>query len=323
MKAAVLGCGSIGQRHTRNLIALGARVIAFDPDPDRLRAAAQVGAESARTVDELFGAHADVALVCTPPSLHVEGLRAALDAGLDVFVEKPIATTLPEASALVERAERERRLVAVGYNLRFHAGLAEAKRLIDGGTIGKPLLVRAEFGQYLPDWRPAQDYRRGYNASATLGGGMLFDQSHEIDYVRWIFGEVTGVSAVTARVSDLAIDSDDTALLHLRLGGGALAEIHLDSVRRDYRRGCTVEGSDGTIEWDLRSGIRVHRAGHDVEEHRVAPDVNDMYVDEVRDLLARVASRSTPAVDGRTGLRVLEIVLAAERAAAERREIEV
>lgn len=302
-------------------MTLGPTVIAYDPDPRRTRAASDLGADVASSDDDLFHAGIDAIFICTPPSLHTDGVQRALVANLDVLVEKPLATELESAAELVAKVEQQGRILAVGYNLRFHAGLREAKRLIDSGALGRTLIVRAEFGQYLPDWRPSQDYRDGYNAKASLGGGILLDQSHEIDYVRWIFGEVVAVSAVTARLSDLAIDVEDTALIHARLEGGAVAEIHLDSVRRDYRRSCTVIGTEATLEWDLRHGVCVRRPGGNVERSQIAPDVNDMYLMEARDLLDRIRTRQIPEANGRTALRVLEITLAARRSAIEKREV--
>lgn len=323
MKIGVLGCGSIGQRHIRNLVALGSSVAAHDPSAEQLAAAVALGAQPVTDTGELFAGRPDAIFVCTPPAFHAEGLRAALGAGADVFVEKPIASDASGIDELIAEAERSKRIFAVGYNLRFHTGLRKAKALVDEGAIGRPLIVRAEFGQYLPDWRPTRDYREGYNASERLGGGVLLDQSHELDYVRWIFGEVRSVSAVVARVSDLAIDVEDTALLHVRLANGPLVEIHLDSVRRDYRRGCTVIGTEGTLEWDLRSGVRLTTATGGREDFATAPDINDMYVDEVRHFIECCTTRARPLVGGADGLRVLQITLAAKRAAAEGREITV
>src|SRR5206468_5770621 len=122
-------------------------------------------------------------LVCTPPHLHVDIALRAVGAGAHVFVEKPIATTPAGVDLLARDAARAGRSVLVGYNLRFHAGLRRMKALVDGGAVGRVVSLRAEFGQYLPDWRPAQDYRTGYLAQPE-SGGIVLDGSHEIDAIR-------------------------------------------------------------------------------------------------------------------------------------------
>ena len=79
------------------------------------------------------------------------------------------------------------------YNLRFLPSLQAYRERIQFGVIGKVLSVRCEIGQYLPSWRPGSDYRQAVSASRALGGGALLELSHEIDYLRWIFGEVAWV----------------------------------------------------------------------------------------------------------------------------------
>ncbi len=210
--------------------------------------------------------------------------------------------------------------VLVGYNLRFHAGLRRVRELVLAGAIGRILTARAEFGQYLPDWRPGRDYRAGYIVRRD-GGGILLDASHEIDYVRWICGEVRAVYAAMGRLSALEMESEDTAVLVLRHDGGTLSEIHLDCVQRGYSRGCKLVGSEGTIEWSFRSGIRHTRDGATWTDEPIAPDVNEMYVDEMRHFLACVRGRATPLVDGDTAAAVLAVLEAAKRSASERREV--
>ena len=83
----------------------------------------------------------------------------------------------------------------VGYNLRYLPSLSRFRDLINEGLVGGPLSVRCEIGQYLPNWRPDTDYRTGVTARSDLGGGVLLELSHEIDYLRWIFGEVEWVSS--------------------------------------------------------------------------------------------------------------------------------
>lgn len=88
-------------------------------------------------------------------------------------------------------------------------------RLLNEGTTGKVLFVRSEFGQYLPDWRPEQDYRENYSARSSLGGGIILDSSHEIDYLRWFFGEIEQVYCRSSIQSELEVDVEDTASIIL------------------------------------------------------------------------------------------------------------
>src|SRR5438874_1395971 len=139
MRTVLLGAGSIGQRHLRNLQALGHEVVAVvDPDRARLDAIQPLVAAGCRLVvgeAEALGADADAAVICSPTSRHVDQARAALRRGWHVFVEKPLAHTLEGTAALVDEAARAGRTVLVGCNLRFLPSLQLVKRLLDGGRL--------------------------------------------------------------------------------------------------------------------------------------------------------------------------------------------
>jgi predicted dehydrogenase len=322
VRIAVAGCGSIGLRHVRNLLTLDIDdVRVFDPLADRVDSAVALGAVAAPDLAALLASGPAALLICTPAVAHLEGMRAAAAANVDVFVEKPISQDLAGVREVLTELESAGRIVQVGFSLRSHRALRRAKQSLDEGAIGRVLLARAEFGQYLPDWRPTRDYRHGYNAHAALGGGVLLDQSHELDYLRWMLGEVSSVSARAGKLSDLEIDAEDVAVVLLELRSGALAIAQLDSVRRDYTRTCTLIGTKGTIVWSFTEGARLFTPGSGWRELDSAPDANDMYMEEVRGFLDSVRSRSRPDVDGEAGLRALELALAAKRSARERREV--
>jgi predicted dehydrogenase len=326
IRLLVIGCGSIGERHIHNLRALGAtEVAAFDLDAERLeRVARDCEIRTCGAIHEGLSHRPDAVLVCTPPYLHTSIVQQALLADAHVFVEKPLAHTLDGLDALLIEAGRRRRVVQVGYQLRFHPGLQQLRDLIVRGSIGRPLVARAEFGQYLPDWRPRQDYRCSYTARAAMGGGIILDASHEIDYVRWLLGEVKSVYCAADHLSSLEVDVEDTASLILRLRDGAIAEVHLDCVQRGYARSCKVIGDAGTVVWDYGIGLSL-LAGSNPEWQAfpVTTEPNQMYLDEMRHFLECVRGEAEPLVDGATGRRVLEIALAAKRSVQEGRSVRV
>lgn len=313
----VVGCGSIGQRHIRNLRALGVSdIAAYDPDAARLKHVAQeYEAAPYASVEAGLADRPEVVLVCTPPHRHTAIARQAIDAGAHVFLEKPIAHVLEGVPELLQAAHDRERILYVAYNLRFHAGLRKLKELLAEGAIGRLLAIRAEVGQYLPDWRPTQDYRHGYNVSAAMGGGIILDASHELDYVRWLGGEVESVYCAAGHLSDLEMDVEDTAAITLRLQKGVLAEVHLDCVQRGYARSCKLIGADGTLIWDFKEGVRQLLPDKTWRGYAIAPDPNEMYVAELRHFLACVRGEETPLVPGEEGRRVLEIALAARQSA--------
>ena len=319
MRFLVVGTGSIGTRHCRNLAALGHQVSAWDADDGRLAAAAALpGVTAAPSLDAALFAGPAAVLVCTPPARHVPIARAAIERGAHVFVEKPIAAAADDVPELLELARRRGRWVSVGYNLRFLPSLRRVKALIDEGRVGRVYAARAEFGFHLPAWRPGRDYRDGYAVSQALGGGILLDAIHELDYLGWLLGDATEVFGATAHVSDLAGDTEDLAEVTLRFADGALGQVHVDYLRRAYRRTLEVIGAAGVIEWEYPSQ-RVTVRGPEpdrAEAVEVEGGEADMYVEEMRHLVRCAQGVEAPLVDGTEALRSLRLVEAAKASAA-------
>jgi predicted dehydrogenase len=322
MTILVLGCGSIGSRHARNLNRLRvADLVLFDPDRDRAGAlGAQIGARAVAETAQGYAQDPRAVLICTPTSSHVPLAREAASRGCHVFIEKPLADSGAGTDELCATV-RQRRLVSlVGCNMRFHPGLKRIKRMLEERAVGRVVAMRVEVGHYLPDWHPWEDYRQSYSARRELGGGVILDAIHEIDYARWLLGEVELVACLAGKLSQLEIETEDTAAILVRFRDGALGEVHLDYVQRSYSRSCHIIGDEGTIRWDYSRGeVSCYAAATKETTLFNNPpgwEPNDMYVDEMRHFLACLDNSEQPTQDVFEGARVLELALAAKESAA-------
>ncbi|MBI2846553.1 MAG: Gfo/Idh/MocA family oxidoreductase [Chloroflexi bacterium] len=264
-------------------------------------------------------------LVTNPTSLHIPVAIAAARRGCHIFVEKPLSHNLDGIQELMDLALHKKLSVLVGYNMRFHPSIRLIKELLEKGAIGKIVCARAQVGQYLPDWHPGEDYKKGYSAQESLGGGVILDLSHELDYVRWFLGEVTEVFSFCSRVSTLEIGTEDTAEILLRFESGTIAEVHMDYVQRSYGRSCQIIGEEGTILWDFNEKrVRLYSASNN--RWRSFPEEkgyerNQMYLDEMKHFINCIQGEEKPMVDALEGKRVLEIALAAKESARTGRSI--
>lgn len=322
----VLGCGSIGRRHIGNLLALGMeRVVVCDVDPQRLSSAvSELGVKGFDDYGRAFQeCLPDAVIVCTPPYLHVPQALETVRTGASVFLEKPISHSLDGVDDLIAEAKARRVVLQVGYNFRFHPGLQKARSLVEDGAIGRVMWVRAETGQYLPDWRPGDDYRQSYTAQASMGGGIILDASHEIDYLTWMFGDPTQVYCVADILSDLEVDAEDTASMILRFSTGCVAEVHLDFVQRARARNCKLVGTEGTIIWDfLESSVTLYGPdGNNGERIEDPTAADEMYRLEMKSFLDRLDGAEPPGDGGESARRTLEIALAARESASTQRVI--
>ncbi len=317
-RALVVGCGSIGRRHARNLKSLGVQQLGFcDTSPDALKQCqeelnGEIFSDYAEALEKF---RPDVALICTPPVYHVEEALAALQARAHLFIEKPLSHESSGIQALIAEARRRDRRVQIGYNMRFHPGLQILKELIDSGKIGRVLWLNAEAGQYLPDWRPWQNYRESYSARQELGGGIILDGSHELDYICWLLGRPTEVTCRAEHLSSLEVDVEDSAWIYMKFPERRRAELNLDFVQRSYTRTCKVVGEAGTAFWDF-SVQEVRWFSADQQVWNSIPyvfEANDMYVAEMAHFLESLGSGTGPMVDLEQGRDVILVVEAAKK----------
>lgn len=320
MKILVIGYGSIGERHIRNLKSLSAGEITAcgHVNMKRLSMIGQkYGIQTYPNLKHALNYDFDAALVCTPTSTHIPIAFKVLKHGTHLFIEKPISHTLKGVDELIEQARKRRLVFYAGYHLRFHAGLRLVKKMLTRGEIGKVLSARAEFGQYLPDWRPWQDYRRIYYGRRRMGGGIILEASHELDYLRWLLGEVEEVSCFAGKLSHLEVDTEDNAEITLKFRSRAIAGVHLDFTRRDFSRNCEIRGEEGSIIWSYPDRfVKIYSArSKRWRAFNVGGERNEMYVREMKHFLKCVQRKEKPLVDGIDGKKALEIALAAKKSA--------
>lgn len=320
----VASLGSIGRRHLRNL--------------RELRPAAEIAVLRSHTVveggalpeganyhfgnlDEALHFAPMAAIVAGPSATHLEVASRFARSGVHILVEKPISDHLDGVNALIEDCRERGVVLMVGYNLRFLPSLQFAKRCIDQGAIGRVQAVRAEVGQYLPDWRPGTDYRKGLSGQAEMGGGVLLELSHELDYVKWFFGMPARVTARGGRYGDLQINAEDTVEVILEYESPArLVNVHLDMLQRTVCRRCRFVGNEGTLVWDaLTDSVELYQVATGKWSTLDAPrltDKNRMYVNELAHFIECVQTGAHPLVSGQEGRDVLALVEAAKRSMA-------
>jgi len=314
MRFLIVGLGSIGRRHLRNLLALGQRDILLVrtfrstlPD-DELR-----DFPTFSSLEEGLAHGPDAVIVSNPTALHIPVALAAARAGVHLFLEKPISHTWDGVEALYRMVKEKGLKVLVGFQFRFHPTLRQVKTWLDAGRIGRPLFLRAHWGEYLPDWHPWEDYRRSYAARADLGGGVVRTLCHPLDYARFLLGEARVAWAFTAQVSDLELqDVEDLGEIGLVFEHGAVAAVHVDYFQRPPAHRLEVIGTEGTITWDYYTGTaRLLRPAAEAEEVHLPPgwERNDMFLAEMRHFLDVLEGRAEPLCTLEDGMAALRLAL--------------
>jgi UDP-N-acetyl-2-amino-2-deoxyglucuronate dehydrogenase len=229
-RVAVVGCGDISALHLAAIATVpGAQLVAVcDVDAGRLDAASTAtGVPGYTDLDRLLDeARPDVVHLCTPHHLHAAQAVRALERGIDVVLEKPLAHTRAEADRLVAAAEHSRAKIAVCFQNRYNRPAERAKELLDSGELGAVLGASA----VVPWHRTAAYYedRPWRGRWATGGGGMLMNQAiHTIDLVQWLVGDpITATGSIATRALAEVIEVEDTAELRIVHAGGATSTVY-------------------------------------------------------------------------------------------------
>lgn len=248
VRLAIVGAGAnIWGFHHRAITATGLSVVAVqDVVAERAGAVgAQLGCLATDSLDELLAVDCDAVSILAPHRFHHELVRAALVAGRNVLVEKPITVTVEEARDLCDAARDSGRVLAVCFQQRTRTELVRARELVRSGALGE--VQRADL---LGIWPRRSSYFGTAPWRATWsgeGGGILINQGqHDLDALCFVAGQPSRVSAFT-RTAIHPIETEDTAGALLQWPGGALGSVHLTSAELDVAQRIEVTGTRGRL----------------------------------------------------------------------------
>jgi predicted dehydrogenase len=328
MKFLIVGLGSIGRRHFRNLIALGERDIvllrshrATLPD-DELN-----GYPVETDLNEALRKHKPHAvIVSNPTALHLDVAIPVAQAGCHILLEKPISHSMDGLDALQATAEKKGSRILVGFQFRYHPTLNKAREIIQTDMLGRILTAHVRWGEYLPGWHPWEDYRQSYAARADLGGGVIVTLTHALDYLRFMLGEVDSLWSFNGHISPLELDVEDVAEIGLRFSNGLIGGVHLNYVQRPPVHQLEIVGTQGTLRWDNTDGIlHFHKMPAPFGSYSNLPPApvtesfpppvgferNQLFLSQTKHFVDVAAGKAVPVCTLHDGVQALRMALAA------------
>jgi len=325
----IVGLGSIGKRHLEclRLIKPKAEIIVWHQ-----HSKSSVAPEGADAVvfnlQDALDKRPSAAIISNPAPMHVETGKALAVHGIHLLIEKPLSISMAGIDQLLSICREQKSILMVAYVLRFNEALRCFKAAVQNGLIGRVVSVRTEIGQYLPDWRPGMDYRQSVSAKEDLGGGALLELSHELDYMRWIFGEVLSVAARIEKTGLLEIDTDDLVELTLEQRGShgkIISNIHLDMLQQEAHRSCKAIGEKGILEWDaIANSVRYFSAQDKCWKHLFKPQKairNSMYLAQLEAFFGAIEGGQKVEIAGEDGLAVMEIIDSSRESSARNKTV--
>ena len=249
---AIIGLGSIGRRHLRLISEIRPDIETVvvrsgngEPSEEEKLASLIVG-----SIDDAIKYGIQAAIISSPATLHLKQSLELAKKEIPLLIEKPISHTSEKTDKLLNIVNDKGLIVMIGYVLRYDLGAIKFKNWLSKKITGNILHATIECGSYLPDWRPDQDYRKTVSSRKRLGGGVLLELSHEIDYLHWFFGKPVDVQAQIRNSGTLDIDVEDQAHLLLTSKQGYPIALQVDFNRRFVERKCKVITTDGELVWD-------------------------------------------------------------------------
>jgi len=304
VKFLICGIGSIGQRHYKNLQALGHEVAVcrsgkggyneefikkfFIDEEDQ--------GQPVKIYTDIYGGIAEfdpiAVFICTPNHAHIELARIVATHYKHIFIEKPLSDNLIWVKEVLSICRQNKLTTMVGYNFRFDGVL---RCLMDGINYGDDLLwADVEVHENIADWHPWEDYRKSYGPWKDLGGGVVLCYSHEIEMIYLMFGKPNKIHAVGGKGTPTIGDAEDMVKVLFEYNRKFFVSLHMDFWRRPANHRVTLHKMIGPQTWEYSGRVQ---------------DRDQMFVAEIKEFISAIEQKRESAIPLSQGRDVLEICL--------------
>ncbi|MCK5579887.1 MAG: Gfo/Idh/MocA family oxidoreductase [Candidatus Omnitrophica bacterium] len=278
MKIIFFGLGSIGKRHARILLEKYKHDLYAFRSGTREKGN-ELNIPEVYSWEEVDAIKPDIAFVTNPTSMHVDVAIACAQMGMHLFIEKPLDSEIEDLGKLLKIVSKKKLATYVAYVLRFHPVVVRLKKYCEKQ---KPLHMRVACSSYLPKWHPRRDVSKRYSSHKKMGGGVIYDLSHEIDYVEYILGDIMRIKGQFAQRSDITVDVEDYADILVETKKGP-ANIHINFFSHVNERKVQIDFKDRYIEGDLlKNTVTEYREGQKRKTVEYKGDISTCFEKQIR-----------------------------------------
>ena len=314
---AIVGLGSIGRRHLRLIseIRPDIKIIVVRSGHGSACDEEKMAVKITDSIGDAIKEGIQAAIISSPATLHLKQSLELAKNGIHLLIEKPISHTSDRVKELLKIVNENRITTMVGYVLRYDLGAMKFKNWLDNKVKGKILHARIECGSYLPDWRPDQDYRKTVSALSELGGGVLLELSHEIDYLYWFFGKPKDVQAQIRNSGTLDINVEDQVDLLMTSEQGYCISVQIDFNRRHVERKCKVLTTEGELIWDaVNKNVTWKGVNKEQFKYEYNNERNSIYRKQLEVFFDCIENDNDPIVTVKDGINVISLIDAVRNA---------
>ena len=314
---AIVGLGSIGRRHLRLIseIRPDIKIIVVRSGHGSACDEEKMAVKVTDSIGDAIKEGIQAAIISSPATLHLKQSLELAKNGIHLLIEKPISHTSDRVKELLKIVNENRITTMVGYVLRYDLGAIKFKNWLDNKIKGKILHARIECGSYLPDWRLDQNYRKTVSALPELGGGVLLELSHELDYLHWFFGNPVDVQAQIRNSGTLDINVEDQADLLITSKQGYPITVQIDFNRRHIERKCKVLTTEGELIWDaVNKNVTWKGVNKEQFKYEYNNERNSIYRKQLEVFFDCIENDNDPIVTVKDGINVISLIDAVRNA---------
>lgn len=325
-KSLVVGFGSIGNRHTKNLINLGCKNIdIFRTFRNKTQYPKIKNLNILKNFNEAIKKNKyDLMILANPTSDHINYAIKAAKEKINIYIEKPLSNSLKNVNLLNKIRKKNNVKITVGCQLRYHSGLNYIKEIIEKKKLGKIYSVVCDVGAYLPSWHPNENYKKSYAGKKKLGGGVILTLIHEIDYLYWLFGKFKSVYSTGGKLTKLNIDVEDTLLSNIVTNKNVPILLRMDFWRQPPTRKLNIVGEKGQLFWDYHSKktTLILKNGKKITKKlRSNWKKNQMYLDILKDFILKISNNKKIKISLEDGIYALKVALSLKKSLRQSKKI--
>lgn len=243
----IFGFGSIGRKHSEILLK-NYRHDLYLFRSKKECVINELGIKELHSWNEVKAIHANVAFITNPTFLHIETALKCASLGMHLFIEKPLSDNLNGINALNSLCRKNKLTCYTAYCLRFHPVINKIRELLKNKRIYH---AKITCSSDLCDWRKNKQFQKCYSRYKKMGGGVILDLSHELDYILYLFGNIKEINGVYHKASDVTVDSEDIADMILTMDKAFYINLHINFLSKLVKREIIIDFKGGYIYGDL------------------------------------------------------------------------
>ena len=311
-KIIIYGLGSIGRKHF-NLIKKNfpdVKIGVIRSGKGLLNKESCEADKNFKNSREALNWSPEAAIISSPASHHFEHSKSFIKDGLPTLIEKPLDLDFKHLGKWenLEKSTSNYKIL-IGYVLRHDPAIKYIKDWLKNKIIGELINVQMLNGSWLPAWRENINYKNSVSATKSLGGGVLLEQSHDINLATSLFGELKVKNVILNNTSQLGLDVEEIANINFVDKNYLPINIHMDFCSRSLIREILIRGSDGFIKWDIKKGIlSLQKGSICIKTLYFSNNPNERLLIQLKHFIDIFESKEKPLVSLKDGLKTLNLI---------------